>query len=153
MKETSEESEGQSLLTPRQLNVLKLRQAGLSQQEVAKILGTSRSNVSILEKRALQNVERARATLKQWRMIKAPISIKVPKGTDVFEVPGLIFKEADRQGVKLDSSSVDVIVRLRAEAPQALDKRIISKDLEVYVSEEGEVLVQETAPESGVHSA
>lgn len=34
----------------RQVAVLKLRRQGLSQQEVAEILGTTRSNVSILEK-------------------------------------------------------------------------------------------------------
>jgi Tfx family DNA-binding protein len=99
----------EGLLTRRQVAVLKLRRQGLSQQEVAEILGTTRSNVSILEKRALQNVFRARATLREWTMIHAPISITVPAGTDLFDLPGLVFQEADRAGIKLEIGSVDIV--------------------------------------------
>ena len=37
-----------SFLTERQIEVLQMRLAGRSQQEVAEILGTTRSNISIL---------------------------------------------------------------------------------------------------------
>ncbi len=135
------------LLTSRQVTVLKLRRKGLSQQEVAELLGTTRSNVSILEKRALQNVSRARTTLKEWTMIQAPVSLMVPAGTDVFEVPALIFREADKSKIKLDMNSVDIVVQIRRKAPEALKTRVILRDLEVAVTEDGLVLVQEAAPE------
>ncbi len=138
-------SEG--LLTDRQAAVLKLRRKGLSQQEVAELLGSTRSNVSILEKRALQNVARARATLREWTMIQASISIKVPAGTDLFEVPALVFQEADRAGIKLGLSSVDIVVQIKARAPEALKKRVVIRELEVAVTEDGLVLVQEAPPE------
>ena len=140
-------SRSDSLLTSRQVTVLKLRQKGLSQQEVAEVLGTTRSNVSILEKRALANVARARATLKEWTMIQAPISITVPAGTDLFDVPGLVFIEADKLGIKLELGSVDIVVQIKSKAPKALKKRVVIRDLEVAVSEDGVVLVQEAAPE------
>jgi Tfx family DNA-binding protein len=136
-----------SHLTDRQIAVLRLRRKGLSQQGVAELLGTTRSNVSILEKRALQNVARARATLKEWTMIQAPVSLTVPAGTDVFEVPALIFKEADKSKIKLDMNSVDIVVQIRSKAPEALKTRVILRDLEVAVTEDGIVLVQEAAPE------
>ncbi len=136
-----------SLLTNRQVSVLKLRRKGLSQQEVAELLGTTRSNVSILEKRALQNVSRARTTLKEWTMIQAPVSLTVPAGTDVFDVPALIFREADKSKIKLDMNSVDIVVQIRRKAPEALKTRVILRDLEVAVTEDGLVLVQEAAPE------
>jgi len=120
-----------------------MRSKDLSQQEVSEILGTTRSNVSILEKRALQNVERAKNTLRQWAMIQAPVSVMVPEGTDVFEVPGRVFQEADRKGVRLSLNSLDLIVRLRNEAPQVLKKRVVLRDLEIFVTENGEVLVQD----------
>ncbi|MDD2639276.1 MAG: Tfx family DNA-binding protein, partial [Methanothrix sp.] len=63
--EEGEQGTNPSLLTNRQASVLRLRRKGMSQQEVAEQLGTTRSNVSILEKRALQNVAKARATLKE----------------------------------------------------------------------------------------
>jgi Tfx family DNA-binding protein len=136
-----------SLLTDRQVAVLKLRRKGLSQQEVADLLGTTRSNVSILEKRALQNVSRARATLKEWTMIQAPVSLTVPAGTDVFDVPALVFLEADKSKIKLDISSVDIVVQIKNKAPEALKKRVIHRDLDIAVTEDGLVLVQEAAPE------
>jgi len=136
----------EGLLTRRQVAVLKLRRQGLSQQEVAEILGTTRSNVSILEKRALQNVSRARATLREWTMIHAPISITVPAGTDLFDLPGLVFQEADRAGIKLEIGSVDIVVQIREKAPEALRKRVVVRDLEVAVTEDGLVLVSEALP-------
>ena len=135
-----------SLLTDRQAAVLRLRQRGMSQQEVAEILGTTRSNVSILEKRALQNVARARATLREWTMIQAPISLTVPAGTDVFGVPALIFSEADKAGIKLEIGSLDIVVQIRNKAPEILRKRRILRDLEIAVTEDGQFLVQEAAP-------
>lgn len=132
-----------SLLTSRQATVLKLRRQGLSQQEVAEVLGTTRSNVSILEKRGIQNVARARSTLREWTMIQAPVSIRVPAGTDLFEVPAQVFAEADRAGIKLDVGSVDVVVQIREKAPEALKKRVVVRDLEVAVTEDGVVLVSE----------
>ncbi len=136
----------EGLLTRRQVAVLKLRRQGLSQQEVAEILGTTRSNVSILEKRALQNVFRARATLREWTMIHAPISITIPAGTDLFDLPGLVFQEADRAGIKLEIGSVDIVVQIREKAPEALRKRVVVRDLEVAVTEDGLVLVSEALP-------
>ena len=144
---TDERSGGSdSLLTDRQAAVLSLRKKGLSQQEVGQILGTTRSNVSILEKRALQNVFRARATLREWTMIHAPISITVPAGTDLFDLPGLVFQEADRAGIKLEIGSVDIVVQIREKAPEALRKRVVVRDLEVAVTEDGLVLVSEALP-------
>jgi len=136
----------EGLLTRRQVAVLKLRRQGLSQQEVAEILGTTRSNVSILEKRALQNVFRARATLREWTMIHAPISLPVPAGTDLFDLPGLVFQEADRAGIKLEIGSVDIVVQIREKAPEALRKRVVVRDLVVAVTEDGLVLVSEALP-------
>ncbi|MHC1631124.1 MAG: Tfx family DNA-binding protein [Methanotrichaceae archaeon] len=148
MKE-QDKLEASSFLTERQLAVLRLRRKGLSQQEVAEILRTTRSNVSILEKRAFQNVDRAKATFRQWMMIQAPVSVKIAAGTDVFEVPRLIFQKADLAGIKSLLNSVDVIVQLRNKVPPVLKKRIVFKDLKIYVTEDGKILIQDA--ESTAH--
>jgi Tfx family DNA-binding protein len=139
-----EDAEGSmdSFLTGRQLEVLKLREQGRSQQEVAKILGTSRSNVSILEKRAHNNIARAERTLQQWMMIRAPISLRIKAGTDVFALPAMIFQEADRRSIQLPTTSLDIIVQLRRRAPNLFRKRSVSQDVDIYVTEEGELLLQ-----------
>ena len=132
-----------SLLTDRQLEVLKLRQQGLSQAAVAERFGTTRSNISILEKRAYDNVERAKRTLQQWMMIQAPISLTVREGTDVFDLPKMIFEAADKKSLQLPATSLDIIVQLRRKAPQLFRRRAVMKDVEIFVTEEGEILIHD----------
>ncbi len=142
----SRSEEVDSLLTERQVEVLRLRSRGLSQQEVAETLGTTRSNVSILEKRAYQNVSRARKTLQQWRELQAPISLVVPAGTDIFDVPSMIFRAADEKAVSLPVNSLEVIDQLRLKAPKLFKKRILPEDVRIYVTEKGELLAEDLGP-------
>jgi len=133
-----------SLLTERQLKVLKLRMQGLSQADVAEMLGTTRSNISILEKRAHQNIARAERTLQQWMMIRAPISLKAKAGLDVFDLPAKIFEAADKRSIRLPVTSMDVIVQLSRKAPRIFKKRVLERDAEIFVTEDGEILVEVT---------
>ena len=48
------------MLTKKQIEILKLRSNGYSQADIAKKLGTSRANISAIEKSAWENVKRAR---------------------------------------------------------------------------------------------
>jgi Tfx family DNA-binding protein len=136
------EGEAGSFLTRRQLEVLKLRKQGRPQQEVAEVLGTTRSNVSILEKRAHNNIARAERTLQQWMMIQAPISLRIMAGTDVFDLPAMIFQEADRRSITLPTNSLDIIVQLRRRAPNLFRKRYVGQDVDLYVTAKGELLLQ-----------
>lgn len=122
--------------------MLKLRLQGLSQAEVAEMLGTTRSNISILEKRAHQNIARAERTLQQWMMIRAPISLQVKAGIDVFDLPGKIFEAADRRSLRLPVTSMDIIVQLRRKAPRIFKKRVLERDAQIFVTEDGEILVE-----------
>ena len=131
-----------SFLTERQIEVLQMRLAGRSQQEVAEILGTTRSNISILEKRAHQNIARAERTLQQWMMLRAPISLLALAGTDVFELPKMIFAAADEKQMRLPITSLDIVVQLRRIAPRLFKKRALERDARIFVTEEGEVLVE-----------
>lgn len=145
MKQEDDElkDDASSFLTERQLEVLKLRHKGRSQQEIADIMGTTRSNISILEKRAHQNIARAQNTLRQWMTIQAPISLKVTAGTDVFDIPARIFQAADRMYIQLPATSLDIIVQLRRRAPELFKKRDLLQDIDIYVTEDGELIVQE----------
>jgi Tfx family DNA-binding protein len=136
------EESADSFLTARQLMVLQLRHQGLSQQDIAERLGTTRSNISILEKRAHQNIARAERTLQQWMMIRALISLQARAGTDVFDLPRMIFAAADEKGVRLPVTSMDIVVQLGRRAPRLFKKRALEKDAEIYVTEEGDVMVE-----------
>ncbi len=143
MPVTEDEEYLDSFLTKRQIEVLQMRLAGLSQQEIADSLGTTRSNVSILEKRAHQNIARAERTLQQWLMLRAPISMQAKAGTDVFELPRMIFAAADEKHMRLPITSLDIVVQLRRKAPLLFRKRVLSKDAGIFVTDDGQVLVEE----------
>lgn len=108
---------GDSFLTPTQLRVLELRARGHTQEEVARLIGTTRANVSITEKRAKENIEKARNTLKAFEMLH-PVVLSIPPGTDLFQVPVLIFREADKHGIKVlyNTTSLIGLIRRRAES-------------------------------------
>jgi Tfx family DNA-binding protein len=72
-----------SFLTKRQVMVLRLRQSGLTQDEIARRIKTTRANVSLIEKRARENIDRSRETLKEWESIVSPVRVIIKKGTDV----------------------------------------------------------------------
>jgi len=143
LKDDELKDDASSFLTERQIEVIKLRHKGRSQQEVADMIGTTRSNISILEKRAHQNIARAQNTLRQWMTIQAPISLKVTAGTDVFDIPARIFQAADRMSIQLPATSLDIIFQLRRGAPELFKKRALSQDIEIYVTEDGELIVKE----------
>ncbi len=105
-----------SFLTPAQLRVLELRGTGYTQEEVARLIGTTRANVSITEKRAKENIEKARSTLRAFEMLQ-PIVLSIPRDTDLFHVPIMIFREADKHGIKVlyNTTSLIGILRRRAE--------------------------------------
>ena len=51
------------LLTERQMEVLRYRKQGLTQQQIADIISTSKANVCTIEKSAMENIRRAKETL------------------------------------------------------------------------------------------
>lgn len=136
-----EKESAASFLTERQIRVLQMRQAGMSQQQIADLMGTTRSNVSILERRAHQNIARAERTLMQWTMLRAPISIKAKAGTDVFDLPRAIFAAADELGIRLPVTSLDIVVQLKRRAPRLFKRRALEREVLISVTEEGEVMV------------
>ena len=121
----------ESLLTPEQIRVLKLLREGKSRKEIAEILGTSVSNVYMIEKRALRNVEIAKRTLQQYLEIQGEVTMRVPAGVPLREIPELVVEEANKYGVKLKVTTSDILYDLIKElgdvdnAPMEVEIRIL----------------------------
>jgi Tfx family DNA-binding protein len=130
-----------SFLTEQQIRVLQLRAKGLKQSEIAEILGTSRANISILERRALEKIEKARNTLLLWEQINSKISIEVKKGEDIFQVPEKLFKKADELGVKVPYSTAEIVAFLVEHAP--IHDRLAKRDFTLFLDREDRLRVSE----------
>jgi len=130
--------EKDTFLSPRQMEVLILRAQGRSQKEVAELLGTTRENVSILEKRARANVERARRTLDAFEALD-PVVVRVERGTDIFQVPEQVFRKADRHGISLVHTKTSLIAHLRLKAADRIWGNRLTEDLEISILRSGKV--------------
>ena len=128
-----------SFLTKRQVMVLRLRQSGLTQEEIARRIKTTRANVSLIEKRARENIDRSRETLKEWESIVSPVRVAIKKGTDVIKIPELVFAEADKQGIHVKSNSLDLITRIKKEKGNVISNRTLDEDMEIDITDSGEV--------------
>ncbi|MFV2040656.1 MAG: Tfx family DNA-binding protein [Candidatus Hydrothermarchaeales archaeon] len=103
------------LLTPRQREILKHRMTGKTQREIAEILGTSRENITIAEKRAREKVKRALETIREYEKITAT-PIDISEITDPTKIPKIIFTHADKVGLKVAHSATDIIELVEAYA-------------------------------------
>ncbi|MDI3501998.1 MAG: HTH-type transcriptional regulator, fmd operon transcriptional regulator [Archaeoglobi archaeon] len=127
-------------LTDEQIEVLRLRMRGLSQKEIAEILKTTRANVCIIEKRARRNIERALKTIEIWKKINSRAEIEIPSGTDLMDIPQIIFEKANENDVKVKYSFLELIEHIKKSVPEKIEKRVLREPLHVYISEGGEVL-------------
>jgi hypothetical protein len=134
--------EKDTILTERQMEILKLRRRGYSQTEIAKKLGTSRANISATEKTALKNIEKAKNTLEVVKMIEAPIWLTFGPEEDLDDVVGRIYSEAGKRNIWIthDGPSLSNLIHDKA-GKKIKGRRILSK-LEITITEEGDVLVR-----------
>lgn len=132
----------ESVLTRRQAEVLALREQGLSQAAIADRLGTSRANVSGIESSARENVEKARETIAFMETLRAPVRVNVDSGTDLYEVPQLVYEACDEAGVKVMHTAPDLMELINEAAGDAIRGRQVAEEILVGVTSDGEVRVR-----------
>ncbi len=130
-----------SFLTEKQIEVLKLRARGKTQAEIARELQTSRSNIHSIEKRAKENIEKAENTLKISKKIKSPVMVKIKINEDIMEGSKKLLSKADEKEIHVSSDMPELISKIRNEAEGKLEGRRAIKEIELYLSPNGKVLV------------
>ncbi|APE94590.1 Tfx family DNA-binding protein [Halodesulfurarchaeum formicicum] len=132
----------ESVLTRRQAEVLALRERGLPQAAIADELGTSRANVSKVETSARDNIEKARETVAFAETLQAPVRIDVDPGTDLYEVPDLVYDGCDDAGVKVPYSAPEVMKLVSEAAGDAIAGREVKQHILVGVTSDGTMRVR-----------
>ncbi len=125
------------LLTERQYTVLKLRIAGKTQEEIARMLGTSRENISIIEKRAWRKVRLAEETLKHVKELLAVTKVTIPAGTHLVQVPGMLIGAADRVGVKLKGNFTRIYDEIRFKAEKCIKGTHVIRPISIVIYRDG----------------
>lgn len=129
-------------LTRRQAEVLLLREQGYKQATIADRLGTSRANVAGIESSARENVRKARETVTLVELLAAPVRVDVPAGTDLYDVPEMIFDACDESGIKVEHNAPELMKLISDGAEGSIEGRAVSEQLFVNVTRDGTVRVR-----------
>ena len=128
-----------SFLTETQIKVLELRKKGLTQDKIADQLNTSRANISMIEKRAKENVEKAKETLKIYNNIIAPLKLIIPEGTDVLDIPKQILEVSDVNDIIIPYAQLEMLELIHKSVPECLQNRVVKKSFTINILENGEL--------------
>lgn len=131
-------------LTERQMLVLRLRNDGRSQEEIASMLGTTKQNISAIEKMARKNIARAENTIKFIKTLDAPVWFEVAVGTRLGDLVGMIYKIADSEnmGVHVRYDGVALASRIRDLAEKQIRHRVVVIGFDIGITGNGDVLVR-----------
>ncbi len=135
------EDEKNVFLTDKQIEILRLKKKGMTQADIARSMNTTRGNICIIENTALKNIEKAKNTIKFFRSMEAPIWLTIPGGTDLYEIPEMVFKAADKKRIKITVDSAMVIVKLKTEVPDRIHGRLTNDDIDISVDAHGNLTI------------
>jgi len=127
------------LLTERQVEVIRYRKQGMTQQEIADIIHTSKANVCTIEKAAMENIQRAKETLDFLYTLDATRLCELNKGEDLLDAVKRIYDSAEETNVKVKYDTIELINRVKNIYPERFHGRFIRDDIIVYLNPEGEV--------------
>jgi len=130
------------LLTEEQLRVLSFRLDGLKQEEIARRLGTTRQNVSLIERRARGNIEKAEMTLRAYRRLQTAATVELVPSTHLVDVPRMLVDAADDAGVKISVDFALVYKGLRDEAGDSISGTRVVRPILLHVLRDGKIDIE-----------
>ncbi len=130
------------LLTGRQVEVLRLRALGYTQKRVAEQIGTTRENVVLIEARARMNIERARVTLEGLKHSGLAVSVQIPKGTHLVDIPRMVLNRANRAKIKLGANFTRIYEDIRFKARNHVSGTRVIRPIMVTVFPDGDYSIE-----------
>jgi len=131
----------QGLLTKSQMDVLKLRHAGLTQEEIARRFNTTRQNIAVIEKRGKRNLRLAEETIREYERIKAAANLRITPGTHMVDIPRLVINAADKARVKLKADFTRIYNEIRFKAAGCVRGAAVVRPITVLILEDGDIEV------------
>lgn len=135
-------SSERTFLTHRQAEVFVLREYGFKQAEIADYIDTTRENVSGIEARARENIGNARETVEFAELVSAPVRLEIPAGTDLYDVPDVVFDACDKAGIKVDQNAPELMKSISDAAGSVVEGRQVRTELIVNVTSDGTVRIK-----------
>ncbi len=132
-----------TFFTEEQVKVLRLRAEGYTLEQIASILGTSKSNIHSILKKAKETLERAKRTIDLYREIYSTISFIFNRGDSLANIITHIYNTADIYGIKIRMRSLELLYYLREILWNCLEPRkdLLLCDIHVKIDRDGHVIV------------
>jgi Tfx family DNA-binding protein len=93
----------------------------------------------MIEKRARENVEKAKETLKIYNNIIAPLKLIIPEGTDVLDIPKQILEVSDVNDIIIPYAQLEMLELIHKSVPECLQNRVVKKSFTINILENGEL--------------
>jgi Tfx family DNA-binding protein len=122
------------------MEVLRLRRQGLTQAEVAKSLGTSRENVSIIERNAFRTLKAAKSTIEAFESLDADNSVTIPVRTSIYDIPRIILVRGDVLGVRIKTTSDDILAMVKSKGK--IRAHHLISPMTVEISQDGRLIIK-----------
>lgn len=129
------------LLTDRQKMVIQYRKDGLTQQEIADLLQTTRSNISLIEKSANENIRLAKEALAYVYSQNSTLIYTIAAGGELTREAYSIYKSARRLSIKVQYDTGALINRIMLAVPEKLAGTTVKEDINIYLNSTGIIYV------------
>ncbi|RBQ24687.1 MAG: DNA-binding protein Tfx [Methanocorpusculum sp. MCE] len=129
------------LLTDRQKMVIQFRKEGMTQQEIADELKTTRSNISLIEKAANDNIRLAKEALDYIYSLEATLVCTLSAGSELTQEIFLIYKAARQTGIKVQYDTGALLSRILTAVPEKISDGTIREDINVYLNLTGIIYI------------
>jgi len=125
------------VLTKKQLKVLELRSKGLTQNEVARQLATTRANISMIEWRARRRLAKAKDTIRAYELMQEDFKVEIREGTKLADISAIVLKACDKRHVHLRSTIVDVVKVIKSLKPDCISDGMVIRKIALRVDKNG----------------
>lgn len=129
-------------LTERQKEILRYRRAGYTQQQIADIVHTTKANVSLIEKAANENIQRAYETLEFMNTLDSIHLCTLEKGNDLVKAAESVIVKGEEHGIPIKYDLLDLCNKVKDKVPDSVRGRLLRADIKVYLRDDGEIFLE-----------
>lgn len=126
-----------TLLSERQVAVLKLREDGAGYDDIAADLDTTVEGVQALERNALEQIQTAYRTVRVAESLRSEVRVRAEAGMTILDVVRELRTAGDQVGVQLGSTEQRLHEELSTILEPTLQGNTLTEDVELTIDNDG----------------
>ena len=134
-----------TLLSERQVAVLRMREEGESYDEIAAALDTTPEGVQTLERNALEQIQTAYRTVRVAESLRSEVRVRAEAGMTLLDVVRELRTAGDQVGVQLGSTEQRLHEELSSILEPSLQGNTLLEDVELTIDNDGEIALAKRA--------